>query len=206
VIDFIPMHDVHEPGRRGDHSLDRFEIVKPDLRMMLRPSEYIAPGKYIRLSHGSAVVMSDTDMEKRSNYTVLHKAHGDVLIGGLGIGMVLLPILRKPEVRSVLVVEKYSDVSDLVLPGLFTALSVPQQHKLRVEIADLMDWKPLAGQFFDTIYFDIWNEICQDNLTDITKLKRRLARRVRPAGWMGAWMEEKLRYQKRADARREAYW
>jgi len=66
---------------------------------------YIRPGRYARLHVGHVLMMSDTDMERRSNVQVVQQARGHVLIAGLG--MILHPILAKPEVTRVTVVEKY---------------------------------------------------------------------------------------------------
>ncbi len=196
-MNFEPMHKILQPGKHGLFSLDHFEIKEASLRMMLRPSEYIAPGKYVRLLHGTECVMSDTQMEQRTNHHVLYKARGDVLIAGLGLGMVLLPILRKPEVCSVLVIEKHAEVIALVEAQLRRALKSHEARKFHVVHADIFDWVPPAGCQWDCIYFDIWNGICTDNLKQITKLKRRFARRKVPGGWLDAWVEDDLRYRKR---------
>jgi hypothetical protein len=65
--------------------------------------------------------------------------------------------------------------------------------------ADAFSWKPPRGELYDVIYFDIWADICTDNLPEISKLKRRYARRLKrkdSGSWMGAWQEPKLRYLK----------
>mgnify|MGYP000786328328 FL=1 len=42
--------------------------------------------------------MSDTPMEKETNRDFVHNAHGNVLIGGLGIGLIILAIQNKEDV------------------------------------------------------------------------------------------------------------
>ena len=143
-------------------------------------------------------MMSDGDMEHRSNYRPTSRMNGDVLIAGLGIGMILVPILRNPKVKSVVVLEKYQDVIDLVEPPLRKALGA-DATKLTVLCADVFDWEIPRDQKFDSIYFDIWPNICTDQLKDITKLKRKFCRRVRQGGWMAAWMEQDLRRRRRKE-------
>lgn len=46
-----------------------------------------------------------------------------------------------------------------------------------------------------SIYWDIWPDVCTTNLAEITKLKRRYARRVNPGGRQLAWVEGLLRRQ-----------
>ena len=53
----------------------------------LRPGEYVPPGRYARLFVNGTMFMSDTPMERNTNYAVVRNAHGNVLIAGLGIGL-----------------------------------------------------------------------------------------------------------------------
>lgn len=136
------------------------------------------------------MVMSDSSEEHRSNSYFVYKAKGKVLIAGLGIGMVLNAILIKKKVQSVWVIEKYQDVINLVAPYI-------RHTKLKIECADIFEWKPPSGFKFDTIYFDIWADICTDNLSEIAKLHKRFKSYKSKDGWMGSWNQELLRYYKR---------
>ena len=75
-------------------------------------------GTYIRLTHNGECVMSDTNMEQRTNLRFCLKAYGDIIIGGLGIGMIIMAIQDKPEVKSITVIEKNQEVIDLVASQL----------------------------------------------------------------------------------------
>ena len=68
------------------------------------------------------VIMSDTDMEKTTNREVMARAHGKVLIGGLGIGLIIAPMLDFKEVERIMVIEKNQEVIDMVLPHLKKSL------------------------------------------------------------------------------------
>lgn len=154
-------------------------------------------GKYTRLKVGGVTMMSNTRMEVTSNSEVVRRAHGRVLISGLGLGVILLPILRKPEVTSVLVVEKCQDVIDLVLPKV-------KRRKLTVVQGDIFEWKPTKGTKFNVIYHDIWPNICVDNLPEMAKLHQKFKvhlDRTDPECWQGSWMQDYLRAEKRRDAR-----
>lgn len=134
--------------------VNNFEITRDNWRAKL---DRIPTGHYVRLIDKSEdvfsgrVVMSDTPMEKYTNSEFVHKAHGKVLIAGLGLGMIILAIQDKPEVEEIVVVEKYDEVRDLVLPQL------PLNDKVKVIIADAHDYVP--DQQYNTIYLDIWNSI-----------------------------------------------
>lgn len=91
------------PAVNGDFAIEHFEITDHDIRAIFKG---IMPGKYVRLSRRGSVVMSDTMMEKRTNREFCDEAHGDVLVGGLGIGMILMAIQDNPAVNSITVLEK----------------------------------------------------------------------------------------------------
>jgi hypothetical protein len=149
-------------------------------------------GKYVRLHINGELMMSDTGMERISNRDFMINAKGRVLIAGLGLGLIISNIIDKPEVTEVVVIEKYQDVIDLVLPK-FT------HPKLKVICADIDEWKPEKGEKFDTIYFDIWATISTDNLSHITKLHNRFKGFKAKDGWMDSWMKGFLQKQKREE-------
>lgn len=146
--------------------------------------EYVAPGRYARLRVNRELMMTDTNMERATNREVVRRARGRVLIAGLGLGMIVHPIAAKPGV-SVTVIEKYRDVIDLVSPTLPSGVTVIE--------GDILTWRPERGTKYDTIYFDIWANVCSDNLDDIRVLKRAFRGRMTPGAWMGAWVEDILR-------------
>ena len=197
-------------GEQGSVKIEHFEIGKPTARMMIRPDEYISPGRYARLLVNNNIMMSDTPMERQTNNTFLRCAHGDILIAGLGLGMILFPLLEDPEktkeVKSIVVIEKNPDVFDLVLPHL------PDDTRLAVFQDDIFTWKPKPGWKFNTIYFDIWKDITTDNLPGMAKLHRRFARsldRSDPRAFMDSWCRDSLRARRRRELvqeRENSYW
>lgn len=196
---FAEMTKIVPPSAQGVARVEHFEVSERDSRMTsFRPRDFVAAGKYARLYVGQSLMMSDTHFEHRSNYGVVNQAHGDVLIAGLGLGMIVVPILAKREVKSVLVVEKFADVIGLVEPAL---RKLPGGEKLTTLEADALEWKPPAKQKWDTIYFDIWPDVCTDNLEQIAMLHHRFASRKRPGGWMDSWMADTLRHRRREEKR-----
>lgn len=187
-------------GRAGLWSVSHFTITKSDASLAngiaaLRPGgrmQAVAPGRYARLQRGQAVVMSDTDMERRTNWKVANCAHGDVLIAGLGLGMILHPIARKPEVDSVTVIEQAPDVIKLIGPTI-------KSRKVQIIEGDINTWRPPKGTRYGTIYFDIWPDQCTDDLKEMARLHRVFGRyldKADDARWMGSWCRDLLRYLK----------
>lgn len=186
------------PGKKGAAKLEIFEITGKEPVLFRQP--FLCPGRYVRLTVGGSVVMSNTPFEERTNREFKQKAKGDVLIAGLGVGMIIVPLLDDPEVTSITVIERNSDVIVLVLPQL---RALPGGGKVKVHNADITTWKPAKGELWDTIYFDVWNDVCTDNLPELSRLNRRFCRKVRPDGWMGAWEEHTLRSRKRREDKEE---
>jgi len=153
--------------------------------------DYIStpPGSYALLfikseSGNSTCMMSDLSYERSTCLEVVKRAHGDVLIAGLGLGMILHPILEKPEVERVTVVEKFPDVIALISPTL------PTTSKLAIVTADIFEWTPPSGARYDMIWFDIWPDIAFSRLAEMRELHRRFAPYLRaesPACWMESW-------------------
>jgi spermidine synthase len=198
---FEPMANVIPEGRSGDVSVEHFEMTAEEeaftrVRALInhRPHEYCPAGRYARLLFGGAVMMSDTRMEHNTNMEAAVNARGHVLVGGLGLGMVTLPMLRKSSVASVTVVENSADVITLVEQPLRRYVGAAATRRLHVERADVHVWRPSAkGRQFDTIYFDIWQDICRDNLPEMKALLRAFARYLQPDGWAGCWSQHLLR-------------
>lgn len=168
---FCKMADLMEEKQNGAWKLEKFTIERNNLAAMIQG---VTPGTYIKLTHNGECVMSDTSMEKRTNIDFYCNAYGDVLIGGLGIGMIILAIQDKPEVKSITVIEKYQEVIDMV------ASQLEFNDKVKIICADVFEWKPEKGVKYDTSYMDIWNWVNEDVYErEMKPLKRRYARFLR---------------------------
>ena len=152
------MTEILHGGKVGNFELSHFVIGENNLYAMFHG---IPCGKFVRLTHKGEVVMSDTDMEKRTNANFVRNAHGKVLVGGLGIGLILLAIQDKTEVEKIVVVEKYKEVIDIVKDQL--------QLNEKVEVVNADVWEYVPAEKFNTIYMDIWNFINTDVYRDSMK-------------------------------------
>lgn len=187
---FLDMAELLEDRQIGDWKLDRFTIDRNNFSAM---REGITPGTYIRLLHDGECVMSNTNMEKRTNMDFCCNAYGDVLIGGLGIGMIILAIQDNPEVKSITVIEKYQEVIDMV------ASQLDFNEKVKIICADVFEWQPEAGTKYDVSYMDIWNWINGDIYEkEMKPLKRKYSRFLRskkenPNRYNKCWAEYQAR-------------
>jgi hypothetical protein len=195
------MHKILPEGEQGIAKIVHQDIGNDQAQLYglmsaLKGQRGPMPGRYVNLYVQGTMMMSDTYEEQRTNFELVRRAEGDVLIAGLGIGMVLRAVLSKPEVKTVLVVEKHQDVIDLVLPHLEKALPKAHFKKLTVVCDSIFDWTPPKGVKWDVIYFDIW-AAANIPLDESTKLKRRFARRKKGPAWMWSWNEDYSRRMRR---------
>lgn len=200
------LHGIIEPAKKGKVEISEFEFdstVDPmhNVRAMMEdPLGRMANGWYLRLVIDEILIMSDTDMEKRTNVQFCRRANGHVLIAGLGLGLIIQNIRDKYEsgkVKSITVVEKSKDLISLVSPYF-------KDMNIKYHCADVFDFVPEKGQKWDTIYFDIWPEREQENLEGIKILHNRYKFRLNrdnPNCWMDSWYKSQLQYLRAKDMR-----
>ena len=125
---FPQMAEIIKPSEGERFSLQVFTLSEDNIKLATlrdmanrrRESMGLKAGNYAKLvdKKSHEIVMSDTAMERQTNSEFLRKANGHVLIGGLGIGMILLAAQEKPEIQTITILEKYSEVIELLLPSL----------------------------------------------------------------------------------------
>jgi len=192
-------------GRSGNWRVERFEITK-DFAKIFNMRELfggrrrvVYPGTYTRLLRYGTVVMSDTPAERRDLIHLVFHAKGEGLMNGLGLGVAVQAVLKKPEVTHVTVVEISEDVIKLVgdhyldmFPGRLTIVN-----------ADALEYKAEKGKRFNWCWHDIWDTICLDNLETMSKLHRKYGRR---ADWQWSWCRDQIKRLQRKENRQNAGW
>ncbi len=188
-------------GTSGDWAVEHFEVPEdPNMYLMRawRDGRAVPGGTYTRLKNSQhSVFMSDTPAELGDLFELLRDAEGDILITGLGIGMlprVLLSEellghlvarsrLRGP-ITSVTIVELEQDVINLVGPSL-------EDPRLRIVHADAFKWKPQKDQKFDWAWHDIWPKAPgEDEAKDIAELRGHYGRYMKKPGRQLVWLED----------------
>lgn len=194
--------DVPAPLRSGDWELRRFTVDESaaaldQLRAVFSGGgRYCRAGTYTGLYRAGRVIMSDTADEIYDHLQVIVDATGEVLIAGLGIGMVLNAIAMKPEVEHITVIELSKDV-----------LSLLQRHydrkypgKITFVNADIFAWVPPKDAHWDFAWFDIWDDLNTDNLIQMATLHRKFARK---ATTKDSWGRKLLLRERRKEQDRE---
>lgn len=168
-------------GHDGAYRVERFTISKQEadwaaLRARIGSSERsVAPsaGTYTRLLRESTCLMSDTPAELRDHAGFVRCAAGRVLLIGLGIGLTLQACLDRAEVSSVTVLEIAPEVIRLVVPH-YLAQAAP--GRFTVIQGDANTYTPPRGSRWKSVWLDIWDGICGDNLQEIQRLRRKFRR------------------------------
>lgn len=187
------LRQVDVPERTdGDWSVERFVVSKQgasfhNLREAIHGgSRTISPGTYTRLTYKGSVVMSDTVAEINDHWEPVRRAMQfkgkiDILINGLGLGVVVQAVLDLKNVRQVTVVDNSPAVLRLVKPYYMDRYG---EKRLSVICANALTWKPPVKKRYAVVWHDIWTNICGDNLPDMHKLHRKYGRRC---DWQGSW-------------------
>jgi hypothetical protein len=197
-LDFPDMTTVTRPRKLGRAEICHHQVTELESAMSaFRPGTFCPPGLIAQLLVDGGLVMSDTRMERLSNYEVVQEARGQVLIAGLGLGMILHPILAKPEVEHVTVVELVPDVISLIGP---TLPATYRQNRWTLQEGDIKTWRPPDGTRYDVIYFDIWPDICVDYYQEMKDLVKAFRRYRRPGAWVRCWSVEEIRDRLRQEA------
>ena len=181
--------DVTVPdGKSGNWSVETFTVSEKEAELEMIRSMFsfssrgrgVPVGTYKRLMRNCTVVMSNTPDEIRDHLYFIHKAKagGHILINGLGLGVSLKAILESDKVKSVTVIEKSPDVIALVAP------SFANEKKVTIICADALEWKPPKGVRYQAVWHDIWDNICADNIPEMSKLHRKYGRKTY---WQGSW-------------------
>ena len=183
-------------GNCGIWKVEKFSVEENDLSQslsMMKTSRYVPGGNYTKLTRNGFTIMSDTPDEIRDHMHIIKEARGNVLIAGLGLGVVLSGIARKDEVDSITVIEKFEDVINLVADHYIKKYP----NKIKIICCDIFDWKPEKDVYYDFAWYDIWDNLCIDNLEDMKKLHRKFGRKT---GWQGSWgrsfLESQLKREK----------
>lgn len=162
-----------------------------------RPDRSIKAGTYTQLLVDGQLWMTDTPAEIKDLWPVdsemLANDSGTMLIAGLGLGVVLNRAIVTHHL-DVDVVESEPRVLKAVGP-YYAALAEEHGVTLRLHEADIHQWRPPKGSYWDIGFFDIWPSINEDDMPEVTRLRNRFRTRL---GWFGAWaQDERIGQRKR---------
>jgi spermidine synthase len=134
-------------------------------------------------------MMSNHEFETLTNQKFLDNAKGDILIFGLGIGLIIFPLLADNDIKSITIVEIDDGLIDEVFPII---IKNDLESKVSVILSNAFDFE--TDKMFDTIYFDIWSVIDQQSFLEMKILSEKFTKNLKPGGWMDSWCSEEENY------------
>jgi hypothetical protein len=177
------------PGKSGDWVIEKITMAERDYDPATdsRPNCFkYRPGTYTCLRRERTQFMTDLYDEWWTQRAAIAEASvrgGNILITGLGLGLVAEAILRatKDEQCRVLIVEKSTDVIRLVGPFLRSRYG----DKIEIQEGDAFIWEPPADRRFTVGWHDIWPDPYTS--TNVEEMKALEARYARWCDWQGFW-------------------
>jgi hypothetical protein len=224
VRPYVDLHTVYskdEVLESDTYKIETFELTKDHVkREIVRTSMdgngwltrgLCAEFPYVKLvKKGEGVMMSDTPMERNSNRDFVKQANGDVLIFGLGLGLVILPLLQADEVNSITVVELDGSLIEMVQPIL---KKHDPKNKLTIVHGDCFQFHEQVPkeQKWDCIYGDIWLQISSDNweeMKTLTKNFKHKVNRKNPDWMLTHWLKDYVQreWQKEKSTAYGSWW
>lgn len=202
----LPTYD--DEGVVIDHfTITEQEATVDKLRAAFNPQRgdrSVDPGTYTRLTVDGRIWMTDTPAEVR-DHEIADEPLADaesVLIVGLGMGMIVNRALTKHDIYRMDIVEIDPRIIKAVGPH-YQRMAYDQGCDLRIHEADIHEWKLPVGMTWDVGWFDIWPTINDDDMDEVTRLRKRFKPRC---GWFGAWaQDERIAMRKRVRSGKWAY-
>lgn len=162
---------IHWKGNVGELYKDKVQIGK----------------EYIFLYHKGLqkTMMSDHESETITNQKFIDSAKGDVLIFGLGLGLIVFPLMKEKEINRIVIVELDNGLIEMVSP-MIKFFGDP--NKIEIFQGNCFSWR--TEEKFDTIYFDIWEVIDEKSFGEMEYLESKYRKNLKEGGWMDSWCSE----------------
>lgn len=147
------------------------------------------PLQYNLQRNQSEHVMDNGPFELITNKHFIDNANGDVLIFGLGMGMIVYPLLLDTDVTSITIIEIDQDIIDYV--GGIVKENDPS-NKVTIIQGDAMTYhEQMVGQVFDFIYFDYWDLLNDNAFNEMAIVKQLYSpNKKNPDSVIYSWCED----------------
>ena len=178
--------DMIPEGEFGCWKIERFTVAENAMGRVhyALQGRDVPAGTYTRLMRRQTVVMSDTPAELydlRSFWSSVRILRGHVLLHGLGLGCAVRMALQAGA-ELVTVVELDRDLIAHVAPHL------DLRHVAMVQ-GDAFTLRHPVGARWSVVWHDVWDDLCEDNLLQMTVLHRKFGGRCE---WQGSWSKDYL--------------
>lgn len=179
------------------HDLYNIYSLKDDknypLGLMYRDEDAQNIGKEIvslvHKKHGC--IMSSNAHEIFSCKSFIDQAYGDVLNFGLGLGIIIFPLLNDPIVKSIKIIESDEDLIKMISPLIKLR---DYNNKVSIIHGDAFTFHKNLQEKFDTIFFDIWPILDINALKDMEYLHTVYAKNLKTEkSLMTSWCYDEIK-------------
>jgi hypothetical protein len=124
----------------------------------------------IYLTKNNEIVMNTTEFELLTNKEFLEKSNGDILIIGLGLGMVVYPLLNDPNVTSIKIIENDPTLIQYIGNKIS---NYDNLNKVTIISGDAYTYHNVMdiNEKYDTIFLDFWTQLNKENVEEVTTIK-----------------------------------
>ena len=164
-------------------------ILKPDFREIQRIGFFDSDFSYPAVMEDGHEWMAIKPNETATITFAVNAAHGRVATFGLGMGYYPYLVHLKPDVESITIIERSSDVIELFKTHILPQFDHPE--KVRIVQADAFEYaaKQMPAERFDYAFADTWRDM-SDGLPMYLRMKK--LERLNPATEFSYWVEESL--------------
>jgi hypothetical protein len=140
------------------------------------------------LNKSNECIMSSNLFERLTNQNFINTAKGDVIVFGLGLGLILFPLLEDNEITSITVIDNSIDIIDNIGPII---KNYDVNDKLTIIQGDAFTYyQQLNDAKFDIMYFDYWNIVDSTIYNDMETLKELYKNNINETGQIMYWCED----------------
>ena len=164
-------------------------ILKPDFREIQRIGFFDSDFSYPAVMEDGHEWMAIKPNETATITFAVNAAHGRVATFGLGMGYYPYLVHLKPDVESITIIERSSDVIELFKTHILPQFDHPE--KVRIVQADAFEYaaKQMPAERFDYAFADTWRDV-SDGLPMYLRMKK--LEQLNPATEFSYWVEESL--------------
>jgi len=145
------------PLLNGNFMVERFMVDPSEAEILNRsfeencpfPLSKVAPGQYTKLTYYGAAIQVDLVPMMEMVAGFVEAAHGDVLVTGLGLGLMGPMLVQNPNVKTITFMEYEPAITKLVEPRMqgdkpITVIFGDARQALQVPV------------FYDCVFHDLW--------------------------------------------------
>lgn len=170
---YIDLSQIYDDTKFGDFSI-KIETNKILTSNVIK-NFYNVTNEYeifsdVYLFKNDELIMTSTEFELLTNKPFLDVSFGDILIFGLGLGMIIYPLLEDSSINSITVIEKEQELINYIGDKIKTK---DINNKVSFVLGDVYGYHEVMSKDkkYDVIFFDYWHKLTMTNVDELENIK-----------------------------------